>query len=106
MVSHGFGGHRRQSTHFCTHLDSHGYVVAAPDHLGNTTMETMAWALSGQAPADLMGYTRDMASRTADRMVVLIDTDHYHFCDNAEVVHDLMATLGVRIDVVPAGSTP
>ena len=25
--SHGFGGHRRQTTHFCIHLASHGYVV-------------------------------------------------------------------------------
>jgi len=35
-----FGGHRRQSTFFCTHLASHGYVVAAADHTGNTTLES------------------------------------------------------------------
>jgi len=39
MFSHGFGGHRRQSTFLCTHLASHGYVVAAPDHTGNTVID-------------------------------------------------------------------
>src|SRR5262245_37468056 len=36
VFSHGYGGHRRQSTFLCTHLASHGYVVVAPDHTGNT----------------------------------------------------------------------
>src|SRR4051812_48308152 len=39
MFSHGFGGHRRQSTFLCTHLASHGYVVAAMDHTGNTVTD-------------------------------------------------------------------
>jgi len=37
--SHGFGGHRRQSTFLCTHLASHGYVVVAVDHVGNTMLD-------------------------------------------------------------------
>lgn len=41
VFSHGFGGHRRQSTFLCTHLASHGYIVAAPDHRGNTGFELM-----------------------------------------------------------------
>jgi predicted dienelactone hydrolase len=40
--SHGSGGHRRQSTFLCTHLASHGYVVAAVDHVGNTTADLLA----------------------------------------------------------------
>jgi predicted dienelactone hydrolase len=36
LFSHGLAGHRRQSTFLTTHLASHGYVVAAPDHVGNT----------------------------------------------------------------------
>jgi len=32
VFSHGSGGGRRQSTFLCTHLASHGYVVAALDH--------------------------------------------------------------------------
>lgn len=39
VFSHGFGGHRRQSTFFCTHLASHGYVVVAMDHTGNTVID-------------------------------------------------------------------
>jgi predicted dienelactone hydrolase len=34
--SHGLSGHRRQSSFLTTHLASHGYVVVAPDHVGNT----------------------------------------------------------------------
>ncbi len=54
VFSHGFGGHRRQSTFLCTHLASHGYVVAAMDHTGNTIVETvqmmMAAQMGGPAP--------------------------------------------------------
>ena len=32
IFSHSSGGHRQQSTFLCTHLSSHGYVVAALDH--------------------------------------------------------------------------
>jgi predicted dienelactone hydrolase len=32
VFSHCSGGRRRQSTFLCTHLSSHGYVVAALDH--------------------------------------------------------------------------
>ena len=32
LFSHSSGGRRRQSTFLCTHLSSHGYVVAALDH--------------------------------------------------------------------------
>jgi predicted dienelactone hydrolase len=36
LFSHGFGGIRFQSFFMTEHLASHGYVVAAPDHVGNT----------------------------------------------------------------------
>jgi predicted dienelactone hydrolase len=32
VFSHPSGGHRRTATFLCTHLSSHGYVVAALDH--------------------------------------------------------------------------
>ncbi len=48
VFSHGYGGHRRQSTFLCTHLASHGYVVVAPDHTGNTTADEMADLLAAQ----------------------------------------------------------
>jgi len=45
VFSHGFGGHRRQSTFLCTHLASHGYVVAAVDHTGNTIVEMVQFMM-------------------------------------------------------------
>ena len=55
LFSHGFAGHRRQSTFFTTHLASHGYLVIAPDHAGNTMVDIMNLALSlgpGRMPSD------------------------------------------------------
>lgn len=45
VFSHGFGGHRRQTAHFCIHLASHGYLVASVDHTGNTTSEMLELVL-------------------------------------------------------------
>lgn len=39
MFSHGNGGMRYQSWFFTEHLASHGYLVAAPDHVGNTVFD-------------------------------------------------------------------
>jgi predicted dienelactone hydrolase len=39
VFSHTSNGHRRQATSLCTHLASHGYVVSAVDHVGNTVVE-------------------------------------------------------------------
>jgi predicted dienelactone hydrolase len=36
VFSHGFGGVRFQSFYLTEHLATHGYVVVAPDHTGNT----------------------------------------------------------------------
>ena len=39
LFSHGYRGVRYQSTFLTTYLASHGYVVAAPDHVGNTMFD-------------------------------------------------------------------
>ena len=68
VFSHGFGGERRQSTHFTTHLASHGYVVVAMDHVGNTTADMMESA--GAAPdPDMIG--RFMSDRPVDASFVI-----------------------------------
>ncbi len=41
LFSHGSSGVRMQSTFFTVYLASHGYVVAAPDHLGNTLSDAV-----------------------------------------------------------------
>lgn len=68
--SHGFGGHRRQTTFLCTHLASHGYVVASADHTGNTVIDVMQ-AVMGVAsgtpmPEPLEILNEFIAARPAD----------------------------------------
>jgi predicted dienelactone hydrolase len=41
VFSHGKGGIRQQSTFFTVFLASHGYVVAAPDHQGDTVVDLL-----------------------------------------------------------------
>lgn len=48
VLSHGFGAHRRQSTFLATHLASHGYVVGAVDHTGNTIVDMVQWMMAAQ----------------------------------------------------------
>lgn len=75
LFSHGFGGHRRQSTFFCTHLASHGYVVASVDHVGNTILDILQLmvqqargATIDDTPAQLAEF---IAMRPADALAVL-----------------------------------
>jgi predicted dienelactone hydrolase len=42
LFSHGFNGVAEQSKGFTEHLASHGYVVAAMDHVGNTLADSNA----------------------------------------------------------------
>jgi predicted dienelactone hydrolase len=64
VFSHTSGGNRHQSTFLCSHLASHGYVVAAPDHVGNTTADFIAAtqrAAAGEVPS---AEERDARVRT------------------------------------------
>jgi dienelactone hydrolase len=65
VFSHGSFAHRRQSTFLCTHLASHGYVVAAVDHAGNT----IADLANG---ARLAGLTREPPEHIAQLIDELI----------------------------------
>lgn len=53
LFSHGNSGLRRQSTFLTTHLASWGFVVAAPDHLGNTFTEMFVLDLEQRKAAHL-----------------------------------------------------
>ena len=44
LFSHGSSGVRMQSTFLTVYLASHGYVVASPDHLGNTLSDAVLGA--------------------------------------------------------------
>ena len=78
--SHGSGGIRFQNTFQVEHLASHGYVVVAPDHEGNTFFDSSVPTeqLYVERPLDVeyvlnafSGFTADAASRFAG----WIDTD-------------------------------
>ncbi|MCC6847093.1 MAG: dienelactone hydrolase family protein [Deltaproteobacteria bacterium] len=75
VFSHGFGAHRRQSTFLCTHLASHGYVVAAMDHTGNTIFEMvqmmMAGQMGGPAPDPGAILSEIIPARPADASFVI-----------------------------------
>jgi len=54
--SHGYGGIRYQSSDLVTHLASHGFVVAAVDHIGNTLLdldEDAATRVAVERPEDI-----------------------------------------------------
>lgn len=69
LYSHASFGHRRQSSFLTTHLASHGYVVAAVDHVGNTTID-FAERSRRAAAGEATGQERDAYVRRiiADRV--------------------------------------
>ena len=68
IFSHGFGGEKRQSTFLYTHLASHGNVVAAMDHVGNTTEDMISGA---SEPNNATQLEQFMADRPADCSFVI-----------------------------------
>ena len=65
IFSHGYAGHRRQSTFFTTHLASHGWVVVSVDHTGNTFMD-LAMGAPRVEGAVRDAWTTSMAARPLD----------------------------------------
>jgi dienelactone hydrolase len=69
---HGATGHRRDATELCTHLASHGYVVAAPDFTGNTMGDLFAdLAAAGSGAPRLASIEQSAADRPLDAKVVI-----------------------------------
>ena len=70
VFSHTSGGHRLQSSLLCAHLASHGYVVAAADHTGNTETDVKERAARGAASRPLNADEIDalVARFIADRV--------------------------------------
>ncbi len=84
VFSHGYSSHRRQSTELATHLASHGYVVAAPDHAGNTVVEVYL---------STMGKPTDEARRIAVEGVI---ESAAHRPRDVAAVLDAARSLGAR----------
>jgi dienelactone hydrolase len=69
VFSHGYGGHRRQSTFLCTHLASHGYVVAATDHFGNTIRDVIEHTLAARAGRPIPDFVEHLLDVARHRPV-------------------------------------
>lgn len=79
VFSHSVASHRRQSTYLCTHLASHGYLVAAPDHVGNTLGDLMEAFLAGPGEGELLDIIiRSGLDRPRDLRAVLDDLGAVH----------------------------
>src|SRR5687768_552040 len=66
VFSHGFRGARFQSTFLTVYLATHGYVVAAPDHTGNTMFDGSATPEQSASDRlfDLTFVTSELVART------------------------------------------
>lgn len=95
--SHGFGGSRRQSTFLCTHLASHGYVVAAVDHAGNTMADMLQLMIELQG-----GGALPDVRETLGRFIALRPADVRFMIDR---VFAGAGDVGQAIDVSRIGMT-
>jgi predicted dienelactone hydrolase len=69
---HGATGHRRDASELCTHLASHGYLVASPDFTGNTMGDLLAdLASAGAGPPRLASIEQSAADRPLDAKLVI-----------------------------------
>jgi predicted dienelactone hydrolase len=67
VFSHGNNGTRIQSVFFGLHLASHGFIVASPDHHGNTFPDTLVGVVD---PASAANRPRDL-SFVIDQLLAL-----------------------------------
>jgi dienelactone hydrolase len=75
LFSHTSNGHRRQSSFLCTHLASHGYVVAAADHVGNAFGEWVDRVADGAAltQEERTAYIRQIIADRVPDLRFLLD---------------------------------
>lgn len=71
LFSHGYGGHRRQASYLTTHLASHGYVVAAVDHLG-TCLADMGQGMLASREVKKQRFREALAARPR-HLATLVD---------------------------------
>ncbi|MFT6231979.1 MAG: putative dienelactone hydrolase [Myxococcota bacterium] len=81
MFSHGNGGVRYQSVFLMEHLASNGFIVAAPDHVGNTLFDgegSPRGEIAVRRPQDITRSFDRLVARSADEADPLagcVDTD-------------------------------
>jgi predicted dienelactone hydrolase len=110
VFSHGNGGVRFQSWFLMEALASHGFVVAAPDHAGNTALDALAGTsdpvgvAANNRPRDvsfvidqMLARDRDPASPLHDR----IDEGHIAVAGHSFGGFTALATAGGFLDYPP-----
>lgn len=123
IFSHGKGGLREQSTYFTVALASHGYVVASPDHQGDTTVDLLRELVEGgdvqedtvleamsHRPDDvvaLLDLLRDVLAED-DPLRPLLDFERVGCAGHSFGAFTCLvaATLDYRVDVVVAQTPP
>src|SRR3989442_1741655 len=83
LFSHGNGGIRFQSIFLCAHLASHGYVVASPDHRGDTFVDLL---MGLSDPQGAMNRPLDLRFVT-DHMLAFDATPGNFFADLIDGAH-------------------
>jgi predicted dienelactone hydrolase len=74
LFSHASMTHRRASSFLCTHLASHGYVVAAVDHTGNTAVDLAARAARPpHTPEEREAYLQQIIADRVPDLRFLLD---------------------------------
>ncbi|NNE74017.1 MAG: alpha/beta fold hydrolase [Acidimicrobiales bacterium] len=79
VFSHGSGGFRSQSWFYMQHLASHGYVVVAPDHVGNTALDGF---FGTQIPGSEMVTLRPQDISFVMDEILAMNEDDDHRYDN------------------------
>ncbi|HKX99934.1 MAG TPA: dienelactone hydrolase family protein [Steroidobacteraceae bacterium] len=92
LYFHGGYGHRREATHLCTHLASHGYAVAAPDFPGDNVVDNLPQSMGGSARSANVPIDESAANRPAQAVAT------------AEGILDAARTLGITLDATRIGT--
>jgi predicted dienelactone hydrolase len=124
LFSHSSGGRRRQSTFLCTHLSSHGYVVAAMDHsetvaselarregeTGEQKAQRMAAMIAARVP-DVRFLLRHLLDTAAWDGEVKLDPERIGIVGHsfggwtALAAPDMEPLIGAVVALAPGGST-
>ena len=124
VFSHGKGGIRLQSNFYTGYLASHGYVVVAPDHTGDTIVELLREVKdTGNIQADstveaIVDRPKDviaildliddvLVDQGSDDVAALVDLDHVGVTGHSfgALTSFLVATMDSRVDTI-VGQTP
>lgn len=100
--SHGYMGFAGNSSAYMRHLASHGWVVAAPEHVGNTLGDTptpLPLLVSLQRPLDI-GATLDWLAKTSggDALAGKVDMAHVGMSGHSFGTYTTWIIAGAAID--------